>query len=155
MFWHVSICPHLGGGVPRLGPDREVPLPGGYSTLGTPSPPSDLTRGYPCWGVPHLGSPRSDLAGRGGTPPRLTDGVLDTPRSLCLLRSCRTFLLQRSIQPQKVISFLPQVVGSHLWYITVGTFKVYLPWRILLPTQTLTHQIWVYFCYTMRRGKTH
>ena len=95
-----------------------------------------LGGGYPCGGVPHLGYPPLDLAGRlphlayppsdlaggypdGGTPPqvhpphwtwpggtstgggyptsyRITDGVLDTPRSVCLLRSRRrTFLFCR------------------------------------------------------------
>ena len=38
--------------------------------------------GYPC---------------QGGTPPRVTDGVLDTPQSVCLLRSRRrTFLFTYS-----------------------------------------------------------
>ena len=42
---------------------------------------------YPRWGV---GYP---AGGGGGTPPRVTDGVLNTPRSVCLLRSRRrTFL---------------------------------------------------------------
>ena len=51
---------------------------GGYPTLGTP--PLDLARGNP---------------GGGGysTSYRITDGVLDTSRSVCLLRSRRrTFL---------------------------------------------------------------
>ena len=164
-----SVCPHLGGGVPRPGLmgggctpaggvlhlryplsdlARGVPCLGyppvrpgwGVPLLGIP-PQTWLGRypcqgGYPCWGVPHLGYPPvrpgqgSTPArctppqvppigpGRGGTPTRgvtpaggycphqtwpggypcqggTRDGVLDTPRSVCLLRSRRrTFLYQ-------------------------------------------------------------
>ena len=55
----------------------------------------------PCLGVPHLGYFRSIRPGQGryplpeGTLLRETDGVLDTPRSVCLLHSRRrTFLFQ-------------------------------------------------------------
>ena len=91
------------------------------STPGGVYPGQVQVGGYPCQGVPHLWYPPSDLAG--GTPPRVppsdlaggyptsstppppvrpgqggyptSDGVLDTPRSVWLLRSRRrTFLLQ-------------------------------------------------------------
>ena len=83
-------------------PGHGVPLPGGYPTSGTPIRPG--WGGTPARGVPHLGHPPIrpgqgggvTLAGGGvggGTPPQVTDGVLDTPRSVCLLRSRRrTFL---------------------------------------------------------------
>ena len=81
--WGVPCWGYPAGGVPCWG----------VSHLGTP--PIRPGQGVPCWGGPHLGylpPPLSDLAG-GGTPPRVTDGVLDTPRSVCLLRSRRrTFL---------------------------------------------------------------
>ena len=92
----------LGGGGPTQARSSEGvrPLPGGtpaggYPTSATPIKPD---WGYPCGGYPTLVHPPSDLArvppqGGEGTPPRLTDGVLDTPRSVCLLRSRRrTFL---------------------------------------------------------------
>ena len=91
----------LGGTPPRVAPHQiwlgDTPaqgesLPGGTPAGGTPPqvPPSDLARGVPHleypsppirpgWGVPLLG----------GTPLQETDGVLDTPRSVCLLRSHR------------------------------------------------------------------
>ena len=115
---HHSVCPQGGypsqvqaGGTPARGvPHLRYPssdLAGGYPTSGT----SPIISG---WGDPTLGTP-SDLAGGtpqgdptlgnslppirpgrgGGTPPRVTDGVLDTPRSVCLLRSSRrTFLFK-------------------------------------------------------------
>ena len=91
-----SVCPHLeeysgqvqmgvtparyDGGIPRPGPDggeysSQVQLGGGY--------PSQLQLGYPPI-RPGRGIPLP-----GGTPPRVTDGVLDTPRSVCLLCSRR------------------------------------------------------------------
>ena len=100
--------PCWGGTPPRVPPSD---LARWYPAGGTPPwvPPSDLVGGTPM-GVPqqgntppqvppmgqpggtHWGVPPSDLAG--GIPPRVTDGVLDTPRSVCLLRSRRrTFLL--------------------------------------------------------------
>ena len=78
-----------GGGTPpwvppRPGHLRYSPPPLDLAGGGTPPwvhPPLDLGRGYPLPG--------------GGVPPlRETDGVLDTPRSVCLLRSrSRTFFL--------------------------------------------------------------
>ena len=71
-----SVCSHLGGGVPRPGPDREVPRPG--LTGGTPArsdggglplqvpPLSDLAGGVPQY--PTLGTPHQTWPG-GGTPP--------------------------------------------------------------------------------------
>ena len=71
--------PPAGGTPPRVPPIRPgwgYPLLGGYPTSGTPH--QTWLGGTPC---------------RGGTPLRETDGVLDTPRSVCLLRSRRrTFL---------------------------------------------------------------
>ena len=121
MFWHgLSVCSHLGGypgqvqmggypcrGVPTLGTPlgagQGVPCQG-YPTLGTPHQTwlgCTLSGGYPT-----LGTSLLDLAGGtlpegtllgvpywGVPPPRVTDGVLDTPRSVCLLRPRRrTFL---------------------------------------------------------------
>ena len=71
---HPSVCPHLGGGVPRPGPGRggypsQVQL-GGTPAGGVPGgiqprvpPLSDLAGGYPNRGVPHLGYPPLHLAG--------------------------------------------------------------------------------------------
>ena len=115
----LSVCPHLGG-VPWPGPDGGgVPQPGpawggtpyeGYPDGGTPPrvhpavrpgqgdtppwvpplPPLDLAGRYPTSGTPHRTWPGGYPNG-GGTPPRV---VLDTPRSVCLLRSRRrTFLV--------------------------------------------------------------
>ena len=87
-------CWRWGSGVPPVRPGWGVPH------LGYPSVGSGWGRGYPCQGegtsalgVPHLGYPPSqtwpgDTPAWGGTP-----WVLDTPRSVCLLRSLRrTFL---------------------------------------------------------------
>ena len=116
-----SICLSTpGGGYPSQ-IQMGVPLLKGYPTLSTP-PPFYLVGGTPPqvpppsirpgWGVPPP-PPPSDLAGGyprpGGNPPQVTPppphqtwpeggyptsgGVLDTPRSVCLLRSRRrTFL---------------------------------------------------------------
>ena len=103
-----SVCPHLEGGTPDRSRWEGVPHPalgnggtsarsngGGYpSQVWWPSrdgvPPPHARSGW----IPHLGW-GTPLA---GVPPpryRTTDGVLDTPRSVCLLRSRRrTFLLQ-------------------------------------------------------------
>ena len=89
-------CPQsdLAGGTPCWGgwypPGRGYPPAGG--TPGRGYPPARSDRGYlryppgQTWleGYPLLG---------GGTPLQETDGVLDMPRSVCLLRSRRrTFL---------------------------------------------------------------
>ena len=66
---------------------------GGYPTSGTP--PVAPGWGVPRWGVPEVGYPAHRTWPGGGYPTsyRITDGVLDTPRSVCLLRSRRkTFL---------------------------------------------------------------
>ena len=84
--------------VPPVRPGRR-----GYTDWGVPHltylPPSDLAGGYPEGGIPprvsppHQTWPGGGTPTRGGTPPQITDGVLDTPRSVCLLRSRRmTFL---------------------------------------------------------------
>ena len=75
MFWHVSVCPHLG----------EVPWPGpGSGGVGT------LVRSR--WGgYPTSGTPCQTWLGVGYPT---SGGVFDTPRSVCFLRSRRrTFLL--------------------------------------------------------------
>ena len=87
-FWGYPTLDTLirpGGGTPAGVPHIKYP----HQTLLAIRP-----RGYPTSGIaPH---PQSDLAGGGGgagAPPRVTDGVLDTPRSVCLLRSCRRIFL--------------------------------------------------------------
>ena len=78
--------------VPHLGYPPCRTWPGRYPTLATPHPQPG-PGGYP--GYPGQGVPPA-----GGYPPppfRETDGVLDTPRSVCLLRSRRTFLLNYQI----------------------------------------------------------
>ena len=76
--------------VPPIGPGWGVPPAGGrYPTSGIPLPPSDLVRGVP---LP------------GGAPLRETDGVLDTPRSVCLLRSPRRSFLLHIFLIAKVFS---------------------------------------------------
>ena len=140
----------LGGtlpGIPHLRYPHQTWLggtsAGGYPTLGTPIgpgsgepcqggtppqvPPSDLAVGYPCWGVPNLGYPLSDLATPargtpswvppiGGVVPHLryppqtwlggryptSGGVLDTPQSVCLLRSRRRIFLLLNVEQVSV-----------------------------------------------------
>ena len=90
-------------------PCRGVPCPGGYPAGGTlvryhpPQPGQDRvgypTRGYPGQvcppgqvrtgggvGGPYLGTPPGSGWG-GGYPGRTTEGVLNTRRAVCLLRS--------------------------------------------------------------------
>ena len=74
-------CPFLGGGVPQW----LVPGQGDYPMMGVCPPPARSEWGYPQArdGVP-LPPPQD----------RTADGVLNTPRSVCLLRlRRRTFLL--------------------------------------------------------------
>ena len=116
-----------GWGVPWLGGYHTLSTPpsdlaGGGTPMGGIPPwvsPFGPGWGYPngrgtLRGVPHLEYPPSDLAGgvprQGGTPPRVppfigpgweggypTSVVLDTPRSVCFLRSRRkTFLFYSS-----------------------------------------------------------
>ena len=72
-----------GGTPPRVLPHQTWPG-------GTPQP-----KGYPTLGTPPIGPGRGvPLLGEEGTPLQETDGVLDTLRSVCLLRSRRrTFFL--------------------------------------------------------------
>ena len=90
------------GTPPWVPPPRWTWLEGTL-TGGTPPwvPPIRPCGGYPDWGVPHLGY-HPVRPGCGGTPTgghptsyRITDGVLDTPRSVCLLRSRRRTFLWR------------------------------------------------------------
>ena len=104
-----SVCLSTGGtplgrgGVPQPGPDRGLALDGGVlpSNLGQGGPPSlgggtipGQDGGTPLskagWGYPLIqGWMGYPLAGMGYPPYRTTDGVLDTPWSVCLLRSRR------------------------------------------------------------------
>ena len=98
-----SVCPHLVG-VPRPGPDGGggVPQPGlgGYPSQvqargGVPQP--GLTGGAPARGYPTSGTLLPLDWGGGGTPPQVTDGVLDMPRSVCLLPSRRRIFFLTSL----------------------------------------------------------
>ena len=94
------VCLSVQTGVPRSGPDK-----GGYPSQvqmrRVPQPSPDR-------GVPRSGPDRGILSGPGrgtpqqgwGTPQyRIADGVLDTPRSVCVLRSRRrTVLLKHKNQ---------------------------------------------------------
>ena len=89
-----------GQGVSHSGTPRQTWL-GGTLPGGTPPwvpPHQTWPRGYPAGGTPPWVPPTPIRPGRGVTPPWVTDGVLDTPRSVCLLRSRRrTFLFQCKI----------------------------------------------------------
>ena len=99
------ICPHLGGGVPRPGSDRGGGTPA-RSRQGRGVPQPGPAGRYPTSGTT-LPPARSDWGG-GGTPPRVTDGVLDTPRSVCLLRSRRrTFLYCHIVMCVSILRFAP------------------------------------------------
>ena len=82
-----------GRGVPHLGNPPSY-LAGGYPCQ-EGVPPVKPGQGYPCWkGVSPIRPGLGGTPAGGGYPPQVTDGVLDTPRSVCLLRSHRrTFLL--------------------------------------------------------------
>ena len=122
-----------GGGYPSQVQLRYPPLDlaGGYP---------DLTRGYPClggswvppirsgWGVHHLPHPPwvppPCQTWSGGTPLRVTDGVLDTLQSVCLLRSCRrTFFLWMSLQLTYFAELIGTIVCSYLMQIFILSFK--------------------------------
>ena len=125
--WVPLLSDLAGGTPPQVPPIR--PGWGGYPTLGTPC------QTWP--GVP----PLSDLAGgtpTGGTPPRISDGVLDTPQSVCLLRSRRrTFLYiwnNTSIPIiQRILSFWYKMCGN------VENFK--LNWKMSPWPWALTKRI--------------
>ena len=115
-----SGTPHqtwLGGypdqGVPHLGYPPVRPGQGypnrGYPTSGTS--PVRPGQGVPLLGYPHQTWP-GEVPHQGGTPPQVPppsdlagEGVphrvvLDTPRSVCLLRSRRTFLSFEDVLPE-------------------------------------------------------
>ena len=99
--------PQQGWGIPPARSDgRGVPKVGYPSRDGVPPARSNV--GYPWWGTPSRDGYPSQMEGtQGGVPPgrdgvpprqgyhpyRTTDGVLDTPRSVCLLRSRRRSFL--------------------------------------------------------------
>ena len=89
---HHSVCPQ--GGTPARS-SGGYPQPGGTLLVGSP------LGGTPPW-VPLIrpGQGVPCQVNRGGcTPPRVTDGVLETPRSVCLFRSRRrTFLLLTKVR---------------------------------------------------------
>ena len=79
------------GQVPPIRPGQD----GGYPAGGTlvRYPPARSGGGYPAWGVPWPGTPPHKVRTGGGYPGRTTEGVLNTRRAVCLLRSRRrTFL---------------------------------------------------------------
>ena len=99
--------PHLGYpcqtwvGVPHLGYPHQlwlgIPLLGGTPPWVPPIGPGQ--GGTPAGGTPTSGTPHQTWPGqvpqRGGTFPQVIDGVLNTPRSVCLLRlRRRTFLFK-------------------------------------------------------------
>ena len=82
-------------GVPPIRPGQGVPpIRGHLATLGTPH--QTFQGGTPPWVPPPI---RPGWAGGvplpGGTPPRVTDGVLDTPRSVL---SCYKINLKNDVQ---------------------------------------------------------
>ena len=89
------------GTPPRVPPQSDLDgewVPQGVPRWETPPwvPPIRPGWGYPNGGYPTSGTPHRTWMGNGGGTPllQLTDGVLDTPRSVCILRSRRrTFLL--------------------------------------------------------------
>ena len=102
-----AVCPHLGRGGTLA-----------RSRWGGGTPARSSQGGTPAGGtlpvVPHLRYPTSDLAGggsvpcrEGGTPPRVTDGVLDTPRSVCLLRSRTIKHFPKRKNIRTFLSYLP------------------------------------------------
>ena len=91
------VGPHLWGGG-RV-PSQVQPAAGGGGTQ--PGPAS--WGGTPNWGLPHLEyHPVGPGRGAGVTPPRITDGVLDTPRSGMLLAFTEEdFLVQNIFSPRQ------------------------------------------------------
>ena len=153
MFWHVSVwlSTPMGGGGSSLG-GGSTPA-GGYPLLARGTPPQVTPPPIrPGAGLPHLGYPPSDLGlggtppwvpppvgpGRGGgTPPRV---VLDTPRSVCLLRSHRrTFLFFL------FFSFFLSSCPSQIldWTFLASWFKsTCLCQFVRLQCPPITHSLW-------------
>ena len=121
-----SVCPHLGGGVPRPGPDRGSTPARSRPKVGVPPsrdgvPPGQVRMGgtpQQGWGIPGQvrtgGYPRWGYLDLDGVPPpppryRTADGVLDTPRSLnvpfFLLEHLQDFLVH--------LSFLVYIFQNH------------------------------------------
>ena len=114
------------GGVPKPGPGVPKAGPGGGGTQARSrwgGYPSQVQVGGTPTGGPHLGFPHQTWYPTSGTPPGQTwpggaptggggvphQVVLDTPRSVCLLRSCRrTFL------------FHLDLVRFVFWYVLKG-----------------------------------
>ena len=116
---HQSVCAHLGGGgTPARSSPGGYPLPGGGTPCQESTPPRVTSSVGPAGGggtppriPPHHTWPGGTPCRGGGTPLRETDGVLDTPRSVCLLRSRRrTFL------------FLKLYFCSYSFRLTAGLF---------------------------------
>ena len=117
------------GGTPMGGTPHQT-WPGGYPGRGYPGgtpprvPPIRPGRGGTPMGVPHLGYPPPVTPGWGGTPTGRVPHrvVLDTPRSVCLLRSRRrTFLLQIVF----IMDLLPLSIADRIpeWPKWVGSSR--------------------------------
>ena len=95
----------LGGYPPGGYPGQvrmEGTLPGGVGYPGQVPPGQVRMGGYPAWGVPWSGTPPPARTGRGYLG-RTTEGVLNTRRAVCLLRSRRrTFLFVFFSQTDKL-----------------------------------------------------
>ena len=119
----VSLCLSVhtcggGGGVPWPGPARGVPWPGPTGEVPRPGPARWVPQPGPAGPGQDEGVPQP-MGGTQGTPPppaevapwnRTAHGVLDTPRSVCHLRSRRrTFLSNLSFYYAIKILYCPFV----------------------------------------------
>ena len=91
-----------------IGPGWGVPLLGGTPPHVPPPPNQTWLGGYLC---------------QGGYP--TSDGVLDTPRLVCLLRSHRTFLLTLAIKSSNSSNFL--FIWVLMWRAQIGILVVSIP----------------------------
>ena len=114
------------GGIPTGGCPRSPPLnlARGYPMWGTLGTPIQTWQGIPWWGVPHQGRvpqwgvPQWEVP---GYPHRTWQGVpwwgvphrvvLDTPRSVCLLRSRRRIFFVR----KGLVSMIGNITASHVF----------------------------------------
>ena len=130
MFWHVSVHPSIHPSVSLSTPSQPGPASGtpagGSPTSGTPHW-TWLGGPLPGGGTPPQVPPSSRTWPRGvplpggGTPLQETDGVLDTPRSVCLLHSRRRTFLFLHIS---TLSFFLRSTSKQLnWNFSV---KLYL-----------------------------